>query len=191
MLVRSKSTPTWMRKPSFSMRRSITAGRPIRIGRAKRSSTTVCTDKAGDVATKATDAVKDAVNNFDVPGVGEVKLEGPVADTFAKLGGEARLGLPTAQPENVGDGVVQAFANGTIFSAPATGAHLVQGEILKVYTEQGGAGGPLGFPTADETQTGGGPKVAAGGWVSEFQNGTITWLNQGDGTFTSTVTPKQ
>ena len=148
-------------------------------------------DKAGDVATKATDAVKDAVNNFDVPGVGEVKLEGPVADTFAKLGGEARLGLPTAQPENVGDGVVQAFANGTIFSAPATGAHLVQGEILKVYTEQGGAGGPLGFPTADETQTGGGPKVAAGGWVSEFQNGTITWLNQGDGTFTSTVTPKQ
>lgn len=119
-----------------------------------------------------------------------MKLEGPVADAFNKLGGQARLGLPTALPVTVGAGTVQAFANGTIFSTPDTGAHLVQGEILKVYTENGGAEGKLGFPTSDEAQTGGGPKSADGGWVSEFQHGTITWLNQGDGTFKGTVTTK-
>ena len=32
--------------------------------------------------------------------------------------------------------------------------------------------------------------VKGGGWIGEFQNGTISWLNQGDGTFTGTVIPK-
>ncbi|MBN7299653.1 mycolyltransferase, partial [Mycobacteroides abscessus subsp. abscessus] len=50
--------------------------------------------------------------------------------------------------------------------------------------------GALGFPTADEEETAGGPDVAKGGWIGEFQKGTITWLNQGDGTFKETVTQK-
>nr|WP_234799621.1 hypothetical protein [Mycobacteroides abscessus] len=29
---------------------------------------------------------------------------------------------------------MQSFTNGTIFSSPPTGAHLVQGECLTVYT---------------------------------------------------------
>jgi len=157
---------------------------------AAKDTGTNATDAAKDAATKATDAVKGAIDKFDVPGVGEVKLSAPVAEAFSKLGGEARLGLPTAAPETVGDGVAQAFANGTIFSSPGTGAHLVQGEILRVYNEHQGAAGPLGFPTSDEAQTGGGPKAANGGWVGEFQNGSITWLNTGNGTFTGTVTPK-
>lgn len=118
-----------------------------------------------------------------MPGGGEVVLEPPIAEAYTKAGGEAKLGAPSGQPEKVGDGTVQAFAKGTIFSSPSTGAHLVQGEILKVYTAQGGAGGALGFPTADEEETAGGPDVAKGGWIGEFQKGTITWLNQGDGTF--------
>ncbi|OHU31439.1 mycolyltransferase [Mycobacteroides franklinii] len=131
-----------------------------------------------------------APSTVNVPGVGDVTLEPPIAEAYTKAGGEAKLGLPTGQPEKVGDGTVQAFANGTIFSSPATGAHLVQGEILKVYTTHGGAGGTLGFPTADEVETAGGPDVAKGGWIGEFQKGTITWLNQGDGTFKETVTQK-
>ena len=130
---------------------------------------------AGSVASSAVSSVLNGVpTSMNVPGIGEVSLDGPTADAYAKLGGEQALGMPTAQVEKVGDGTVAAFTNGTIFASPSTGAHLVQGEILRVYNEQGGPGGALGFPTSDETQTGGGPKSANGGWITEFQNGTIT-----------------
>ena len=126
----------------------------------------------------------------DVPGLGEVSLDGPTAAAYTRLGGATALGAPTGMAEKVGDGTVTPFANGTIFTSPA-GSYLVQGEILKRYTEeQGGPTGSLGWPTADETTTGGGAKVANGGWISEFQNGTITWLNDGKGNFSETVTKK-
>jgi len=122
---------------------------------------------------------------------GDVDLDGPAADAYAKYGGEAALGEPSGPSQKVGDGTVTEFAKGTIFESPTTGAHVVQGEILKEYTGKGGPAGELGFPTADEAQTAGGPDVANDGWVSEFQKGTITWLNQGDGTFKGTITLKQ
>lgn len=125
---------------------------------------------------------------MNVPGVGDVTLDGPTAEAYQKYGGESVLGMPTAMSEKVGDGTVQAFTNGTIFSSPSTGARMVQGEILKVYTAEGGPAGPLGWPTADETQTGDGPKTVSGGWISEFQNGTIAWTNDGSGGFAETVT---
>ncbi|MDH6247972.1 cytoskeletal protein RodZ [Mycobacterium sp. OTB74] len=148
------------------------------------------TSAASAASSAVSSAIAGAATSLNVPGVGNVNLDGPTNDAYTKAGGEAALGLPTAQPEKVGDGTVQPFAKGTIYSSPATGAHVVQGEILKVYNAQGGPGGSLGYPTADEAQTAGGPDVAKGGWVSEFQKGTITWLNQGDGTFKETVTPK-
>ena len=147
-------------------------------------------DLAASAASSAVSSVVAAATDINVPGLGDVKLEGATAEAYRNLGGQSRLGLPTALPEKVGDGTVQAFANGTIFAAPATGAHLVQGEILKVYTEHGGAAGALGFPTADEAETAGGPMVKGGGWIGEFQNGSVTWLNDGTGTFSGTVTPK-
>ncbi len=145
---------------------------------------------AASAASSAVSSVVAAATDINVPGLGDVKLEGATADAYRNLGGQSRLGLPTALPEKIGDGTVQAFANGTIFAAPATGAHLVQGEILKVYTEHGGAAGALGFPAADEAETAGGPMVKGGGWIGEFQNGSVTWLNDGTGTFSGTVTPK-
>ena len=145
---------------------------------------------ASSASSAVSSAIGGAPSTINAPGVGEVTLDGPTAEAYAKAGGEATLGVPTAQPEKVGDGTVQAFANGTIYSSPSTGAHVVQGEILRVYTENGGPAGQLGFPTTDEAETAGGPDVANGGWISEFQHGTITWLNHGDGTFAETITPK-
>jgi uncharacterized protein with LGFP repeats len=127
---------------------------------------------------------------MNVPGVGEVSLDGPTAEAYAKAGGETALGMPTGPAQTIGDGTAVPFTGGTIYSSPSTGAHLVQGEILRVYTAQGGPAGALGFPTSDEAETGGGYKVSGGGWISEFQNGTISWTNSGGGTFTETVTQK-
>ena len=153
---------------------------------------------AGSAATSAGSAASSVVSSvlngapttLNVPGLGDVSLDGPTAAAYEKAGGAAALGAPTAVLEEVGDGTVLEFANGTIFSSPSTGAYLVQGEILNAYIDQGGPAGPLGFPTADEAPTGGGYKVNGGGWISEFQNGTITWTNNGAGTFAGTVTQK-
>jgi uncharacterized protein with LGFP repeats len=124
---------------------------------------------------------------MNVPGVGDVSLDADTAAAWTRLGGTSGLGAPTGMSEKVGDGFMTPFASGAIYSSPA-GAYLVQGEILRVYGEQGGPAGALGFPTGDESTTGGGPKTANGGWVTEFQNGSISWTNDGMGSFTETVT---
>ena len=121
--------------------------------------------------------------------MGDVSLDGPTAAAYTRLGGATALGAPTGMSEKVGDGSMTPFANGTIYTSPA-GSYLVQGKILEAYTQGGGPSGSLGWPTADETTTGGGYKVANGGWISEFQNGSITWLNDGKGNFSETVTKK-
>jgi uncharacterized protein with LGFP repeats len=124
---------------------------------------------------------------MNVPGVGDVSLDADTAAAWTRLGGASGLGAPTGMSEKVGDGFMTPFASGAIYSSPA-GAYLVQGEILRVYGEQGGPAGALGFPTGDESTTGGGPKTANGGWVTEFQNGSISWTNDGMGSYTETLT---
>ena len=145
---------------------------------------------ASSGASAASSAMSSAVEGattMNVPGVGDVSLDADTAAAWTRLGGASGLGAPTGMSEKVGDGFMTPFASGAIYSSPA-GAYLVQGEILRVYGEQGGPAGALGFPTADESTTGGGPKTANGGWVTEFQNGSISWTNDGMGSFTETVT---
>jgi uncharacterized protein with LGFP repeats len=149
---------------------------------------------ATSVASGASSAVSSALagapTTMNVPGVGNVTLDAATAAKYQQLGGEAVLGLPTGQPEKVGNGTAQAFDKGTIYSSPSTDAYLVRGEILRVYLAQGGPAGPLGFPTNDESQEAGGPDIPNGGWRSDFEHGSITWLNQGNGAFKETVTRK-
>ncbi|NBQ43161.1 MAG: hypothetical protein EBU23_11875, partial [Mycobacteriaceae bacterium] len=64
-----------------------------------------------------------------------------------------------------------------------TGAHVVRGEILRAYLAAGG-------PTGEQTESGGGPTVSGGGWTSPFQNGTVSWVNKGNGVFGATVSAK-
>ncbi|TXG92379.1 mycolyltransferase [Rhodococcus rhodnii] len=112
-----------------------------------------------------------------------MEVEPAVAEKYTELGGEnGTLGAATGPQETVGDGVAVPFEGGTIYSSEATGAHVVQGEILRVYTEQGGPEGQFGFPTEDETEI---PM----GWSSTFTGGTITWTDQGGGEYAETLTP--
>jgi len=168
------------------------------VGSAAGSAASSAASAASSAASSAGNAASSVVSSVlsgapttvSAPGVGEVTLDGATAEAYQKAGGEAALGAPTAQPQQIGDGTAVAFANGTVFSSPSTGAHVVRGEILRAYLGAGGPTGPLGFPTGDESTSGAGPAVTGGGLLTQFQNGTITWLNQGNGTFAATVTTK-
>ena len=156
-------------------------------GSAVSSGASAATSGASVASSAVSSVLNGTPTTMNVPGVGEVALDGPTEGAYARMGGATVLGAPTGMSEKVGDGFMTPFASGTIYSSPA-GAYLVQGEILRVYGEQGGPAGALGFPTGDESTTGGGPKTANGGWVTEFQNGSISWTNDGMGGFTETVT---
>jgi len=110
----------------------------------------------GSAASSAVSSVVEGATTMNVPGVGDVSLDPDTAAAWTRLGGASGLGSPTGMSEKVGDGFMTPFASGTIYSSPA-GSYVVQGEILRVYTEQGGPAGALGWPTADESTTGGGP----------------------------------
>lgn len=154
---------------------------------AASSAASSAVSSGASAASSAMSSAVEGATTMNVPGVGDVSLDADTAAAWTRLGGASGLGAPTGMSEKVGDGFMTPFASGTIYSSPA-GAYLVQGEILRVYGEQGGPAGALGFPTADESTTGGGPKTANGGWVTEFQNGSISWTNDGMGSFTETVT---
>ena len=160
------------------------------------AASSVATSGASAVSSVASSVFNAPATTITAPGIGDVALNADGAAAFTRLGGAAVLGAPTAAAKQVtdadsgGQGWVYQFANGTIFDSPDRGAFLVQGELLKVYEKDGGPGGQLGWPTADEKETGGGPKVANGGWIGEFEKGTITWLNDGKGNFSETLTKK-
>ncbi|MDQ1308095.1 MAG: hypothetical protein QG671_3929 [Actinomycetota bacterium] len=158
---------------------------------------------AGSIASSAVSSVLDGKPaldgkpmTIDAPGIGPVTLDGPAAAVYEKAGGAASLGAPTAAPLKVtgadggGEGTVYAFTAGAIFESPKHGAKLLRGEILRIYNANGGPGGALGWPVADEAVTGGGPGLANGGWIGEFENGTISWLNDGNDSFGETVAVK-
>lgn len=116
---------------------------------------------------------------------GRLSLDPVIAAAYRRLGGVQRLGIPLGPAERMGAGLAQAFTAGTVFSSPQTGAHLVKGAILQIYTGHGGPASPIGFPIADEAETPDGK-----GWVSEFEHATITYRLDEDGTFSFEVRPR-
>lgn len=114
---------------------------------------------------------------------GPIEVDPAIGAKYAEAGGATgALGDATGPQETIGDGFAVPFEGGTIYSSPETGAHVVQGEILRVYTEQGGPTGAYLFPLEDET-------TVAGGWSSTFSGGTITWTETTPGEFAETLTP--
>ena len=88
---------------------------------------------------------------------------------YLALGGPGGLlGLPRSAARRAGAGSCQSFARGVLCWSTATGVHEVHGAVLAAYRRTGGAAGPLGLPTSDET-------AVAGGRRSRFVHGDVYW----------------
>ena len=99
-------------------------------------------------------------------------VRGGVAGAWAAIGAtEGALGYPvSAESDTKGAvGRVQHFQGGSVYWSPTAGGHAVRGGVLAAWTASGGAAGPAGFPTSEETPT------ARGGAVQTFQSGSVYW----------------
>ncbi|MGW0252785.1 LGFP repeat-containing protein, partial [Nocardia goodfellowii] len=106
--------------------------------------------------------------------VGSAIRNGPLRDKYNSVGGLApggtllgypiqdQIGLP---PDNLGQ--MARFQNGVIYWSPATGAHIVQGEILSRWADAGYEQGTFGYPVGEQAN---GPSNR---YTQEFQRGTI------------------
>ncbi len=102
-------------------------------------------------------------------GVRTVRAE--YAAAYRAAGGESgTLGLPVTDlicgMRDSGCG--QVFQGGRIYSTPATGAHVITGEVQTAWTAAGWENGTLGYPTGD-LECG----LAGGGCRQLFQGGAV------------------
>ncbi|WP_448610052.1 N-acetylmuramoyl-L-alanine amidase [Geodermatophilus sp. URMC 60] len=105
--------------------------------------------------------------------IGGVRLVlGGILDRYLAAGGPAVLGPPISDdaPTPGGRGAFVRFQHGDVYWSPATGSHLVRGEILKAWLGAGGATGYLGFPTTSDA-----PTPDGRGYFVRFQGGDIYW----------------
>lgn len=78
----------------------------------------------------------------------------PVSTKYDALGGtRSFLGSPVGAAYAVAGGQARNYTGGAIYWSSATDARAMAGLILDRYRTLGGPGGPVGFPTTDETAT--------------------------------------
>jgi L,D-peptidoglycan transpeptidase YkuD (ErfK/YbiS/YcfS/YnhG family) len=94
---------------------------------------------------------------------------GGIGSRYILTGGNrSSLGYPVANEacRQAAGGCIQRFQGGTIYWSPATPAWIVRAGIAHRYATNGGAGGWLGYPTANE-------KCAGDQCIQSFQRGFI------------------
>lgn len=108
---------------------------------------------------------------------GAAEVHGAIRAKWEALGGSGGLlGFPVSDEERVVVGTRELgrfsrFEKGVIYWSPRTGAQEVHGAILSEWENiWGGATGPLGFPTSDETAT-----PTSGGRFNNFERGCLVW----------------
>ncbi|SEU00100.1 LGFP repeat-containing protein, partial [Geodermatophilus poikilotrophus] len=109
----------------------------------------------------------DWFGSTQVPGAAEVTGRYAVAG-----GATGPLGTPLG---NVACGLrnggcFQAYANGSIYWSPASGARITHGTVRDRWAATGWETGPLGYPVSD-THCG----LSRGGCLQHFQGGSIYW----------------
>lgn len=83
--------------------------------------------------------------------------------------------------ENTDKGSVATFAKDKLLAfGEGDGTQPIIGKIAETWTEEGGLESKVGLPT--------GPEQAEGnGWVQEFTNGTISWMQGESGEYEATI----
>ncbi|MDQ0735506.1 hypothetical protein [Arthrobacter agilis] len=98
---------------------------------------------------------------------------GTIASAWAGSGWEkGKIGYPTSNAicRLVGNGCLQTFQKGNIYTSPATGTAVTSGAIDTTWSALGRERGKLGYPTANETCG-----LTNGGCYQNFQGGQIHW----------------
>ncbi|MHA7209507.1 GH25 family lysozyme [Arthrobacter sp. MDT1-65] len=98
---------------------------------------------------------------------------GTIARVWAGSGWEkGKLGYPTSNTicGLVGNGCLQTFQKGNIYTSPATGAALTSGAIDTTWSALGRERGKLGYPTGNENCG-----LTGGGCYQNYQGGQIHW----------------
>jgi GH25 family lysozyme M1 (1,4-beta-N-acetylmuramidase) len=94
---------------------------------------------------------------YYTPATGAWAVSGSILNHYQQLGGPGgALGFPTTDETSTPDGVgrYNHFSkNASIYWTPKTGAWSVQGSIRDRWAALGWEGGPMGYPTTDETST--------------------------------------
>ncbi|HZQ32193.1 MAG TPA: esterase [Mycobacterium sp.] len=103
---------------------------------------------------------------------GQFVVQGAIMQKFNESGGSnGPLGMPIANEQSGPDGGrYSKFQLGVIYWTPRTGAHIVWGDIRTAWETNGGASGPLGYPSSDE-------QPVPGGWKADFEHGVITLVD--------------
>lgn len=137
------------------------------------------TEAEGEGAAEATDAAADGetttintpAGDFEVPAAFASAVEGKVAE----WGDIVNI-------ENSDLGSVAEYANGDLlaWAKDSAGEIPVVGKIAETWKNEGGINSDLGLPT--------GPEMTEGtGWIQEFANGTISWLQGANGEYEATI----
>ncbi|OFN75511.1 hypothetical protein HMPREF2537_11315 [Corynebacterium sp. HMSC074E01] len=174
-------------------------------GDAAQSAASDATDAAGSAAQDAKDSMKDSESADPSDAEGADSSESDSADSEAGAEGD-KEGVSTANgdvevpadfaqaikekaaewgdPESIettDKGSVATFAKDKLLAfAEGEGTQPIIGKIAETWTEEGGLESKVGLPTAPEQAEG-------NGWVQEFTNGTISWLQGESGEYEATI----
>lgn len=113
-----------------------------------------------------------------------VKVPEDIKNAWEKNGGETGAFGALKSVSQEGEATLATFEKGWMTYSKETGAVPLIGKIGETWGNGGALKNPIGLPTAPETGD------AVKGWTQEFQKGTITWADNGSGTYAADVKMK-
>lgn len=173
-------------------------------GDAAQSAGADATDAAGSAASEAKDSINgsESAEASDSEGADSSEAESSDSEgaegdkeSVSTANGEVEVSSDFAQaikdkaaewgdPESIEStdaGSVATFAKDKLLAfSEGDGSQPIIGKIAETWTEEGGLDSKVGLPTAPE-------KAEGNGWVQEFTNGTISWMQGESGEYEATI----